>query len=235
VHSRPAPRYRAPVAEADNGSDGPSPGLVRLPPGRHGLPREFVVQNQRDRLTAGMIAVVAELGYHDATVSRISAAAGVSRRTFYGYFKSKQDCYFATFDVISDHMLAVADAAGAGEKSWPRRVRAAIGAVLEAFASNPDLARFVLIEPPRAGDEIAERLRSAGERALDKLAEGIPKSARVPSPDVQRALLAGMAAIVARKVEAGEGGSLLDLLPELVELFLTPFIGHEKAASVARS
>ena len=224
------------MAEAGgNGSDGPPSGLVRLPPGRHGLSREFVVQNQRDRITAGIIAVVAELGYHDATVSRISAAAGVSRRTFYGYFKSKEDCFFATFEVISAHMLAAAAAATAGEKSWPHRVRAAIGAVLEAFAGNPDLARFVLIEPPRAGDEVAERLRASGECALDELAEGLPKSVKAPSGDVQRAMLAGMAAIVARKVEAGEGEALPELLPELLELFLTPFLGHEKAASVARS
>jgi AcrR family transcriptional regulator len=224
------------VAEAGgSGSDGTSSGLVRLPPGRHGLPREFVVQNQRDRLTAGMIAVVAELGYHEATVSRISAAAGVSRRTFYGYFKSKEDCFFATFDVIFAHMLAAAAAASAGEESWPQRVRASIDAVLEAFAGNPDLACFVLIEPPRAGDEVAERLRAAGESALEELAEGLPKSVKAPSADVQRAMLAGMAAIVARKVEAGEGEKLAELLPELVELFLTPFLGHEKSASIARS
>ncbi len=198
------------------------------------MPREFVVQNQRDRLTAGMIAVVAEYGYHEATVTRISAAAGVSRRTFYTYFASKEACFFATYDVIAEHMLAAANEAAAAERGWPLRVRAAIGAVLAVFASNPDLARFTLIEPPRAGEKIAERLRSAGERALQELAVGQPKRLRVPSPDVQRALLAGMAAIAARRVEAGEGERLLDLQPELVELFLTPFLGHEKAAAVAR-
>jgi AcrR family transcriptional regulator len=209
-------------------------GLVRLPPGRHGLPREFVVRNQRDRLTAGMIAVVAEHGYHEATVTRISAAAGVSRRTFYIYFASKEACFFATYDVIAEHVLAIADEAAAGVRGWPQRVRAGIEAVLSVFASNPDLARFTLIEPPRAGEKIAERLRAAGERALQELAIGLPKSLNAPSPDVQRAMLAGIAAIVARKVEAGEGEQLLELLPELVELFLAPFLGLEKAASVAR-
>ncbi len=62
------------------------PGLHRLPPGRHGLPRDFVAQNQRDRLAAGTIAAVAERGYNETTIGDIAAAAGVSRRTFYVYF-----------------------------------------------------------------------------------------------------------------------------------------------------
>jgi hypothetical protein len=61
-------------------------GLPRLPPGRHGLPREFVVENQRQRIAAGMIEVVVERGYLATTVTQVVAAAGVSRRTFYNYY-----------------------------------------------------------------------------------------------------------------------------------------------------
>ena len=38
---------------------------------RHGLPRDFVVQNQRDRLAAGIIAAVSEFGYHETTITQI--------------------------------------------------------------------------------------------------------------------------------------------------------------------
>jgi AcrR family transcriptional regulator len=223
------------VAAPGDDLDNPSSRLVRLPPGRHGLPREFVVQNQRDRLTAGMIAVVAERGYNEATITDIAAAAGVSRRTFYTYFASKEECFFATYDVIAEHMLAIAAEAAAGQRGWSRRTGAALGAVLEALATNPDLVRFTLIEPPRAGEKIAERLRSAGDEAVRKLSEQMPKSIRVPSQEVQRALLAGVVSLVARKVEAGEGEKLLDLRPELLELLLTPYLGRAEAAAVACS
>ena len=43
----------------------------RLPSGRHGLPREAVVRAQRDRLIESMIAVVAEIGYTEATVADV--------------------------------------------------------------------------------------------------------------------------------------------------------------------
>jgi len=36
-------------------SDGKSAASGRLPPGRHGLPREVVSQHQRDRLLAGLV------------------------------------------------------------------------------------------------------------------------------------------------------------------------------------
>jgi AcrR family transcriptional regulator len=211
-----------------------SPELARLPPGRHGLPRDFVAQNQRDRLTAGMIAAVAEKGFHGATITGIAAAAGVSRRTFYAYFDSKEDCYLATYDTIVDHLFKVGAEAADPERSWARKVRAALKAVLQALAANPDLARFTLIEPQRTGGKIAERLRSATEPALTELDRGLPKSLKAPSRDVQNALLAGMVALVARLVEAGEGERLEELLPELAELLLTPYVGREEAAAVAR-
>ncbi len=102
------------VPEQGIHSEAQSPELARLPPGRHGLPRDFVVQNQRDRLTAGMIAVVAERGYHAATITGIAAAAGVSRRTFYAYFDSKEACYLATYDTIVEHLSEISAEAAAG-------------------------------------------------------------------------------------------------------------------------
>jgi AcrR family transcriptional regulator len=227
-------RYRQVVPEPGTQPDAQSPELARLPPGRHGLPREFVVQNQRDRLTAGMIAVVAERGYHAATITGIAAAAGVSRRTFYAYFDSKEDCYLATYDIIAEHLYEVGAEAAATEQSWPRRVRAVLAAVLGSLAANPDLARFVLIEPNRTGGRIAGRLRTATEPGLAELDRSLPKDVKAPSREVQNALLAGMVALIARLVEAGEGERLEGLLPELAELLLTPYVGRDEAAAVAR-
>jgi len=181
-----------------------------------------------------MIAAVGERGYYAATITGIAAAAGVSRRTFYTYFDSKEDCYLATYDTIVEHLFEVGVEAAGTEQIWARRVRAALGAVLRSLASNPDLARFVLIEPQRAGGLVSERLRAATGPALDELERGLPGDLKAPSREVQHALLAGMVALIARAVEAGEGERLEELLPELAELLLTPYIGRDEAAAVAR-
>jgi AcrR family transcriptional regulator len=228
-------RYVSVVTEREPQGEDSAPALPRLPPGRHGLAREFVAQNQRDRLTAGMIAAVAEHGYHEATISQITAAAGVSRRTFYAYFSSKEECFFATYDIVVGHLREAARAAAAEHADWPQQARARLAAVLDFFAANPDLARFALVAPSRAGNGIVARYRLAIARALGDFTEGMPPppATRDPSEAVQQSLVGGIATVIVRKVEAGEGERLPELLPELLVLALTPFLGHEEALRVA--
>lgn len=210
-------------------------GLPRLPPGRHGLRRDFVVKNQRDRLTVGAISAVAKQGYHDASVTDICAAAGISRRTFYSYFPSKEECFLQTFDLVGEHLRVRMDGADPGGGDWSQQVRARLRAMLETFAGNPDLVRFTLIAPLRAGEQIVERYRLGLERLLRILTDGKPAngSLRQPSPAIEQALAGGLMATITHKVEAGEGEQLPDLLPDLVELFLAPYIGHGAAARAA--
>jgi AcrR family transcriptional regulator len=223
------------VAQDQSGDNG-GERLGRLPPGRHGLSREFVEKNQRSRITAAMISVVAEFGYQKATISEIVAAAGVSRRTFYGHFSTKEDCFFDTYEAITTHIRTEAKVSAARESEWPAQARARIASTLEIFSSNPDLARFCLIAPLRAGDRIAGAFRQAVDVSYNELISRMPPeiTAKAPSPAVQQSLLGGMATLITEKVEAGEE-ELLELLPDLVELFLTPYVGRDEAIRVARA
>ena len=211
-----------------------APGLSRLPPGRHGLSRKFVTENQRGRLTAGIIAVVAEHGYNEVTISQIAAAAGVSRRTFYTYFSSKQECFLDAYDQIAAHLGEAAAVAASPYSEWPDQVAARLRSALEVFAANPGLVRFHLIEAPRAGDEIAARYRRGTALALADLTAGRPDSVRRPSEAIEYAVMGGIAALIADRVQAGEGENLPSLLPDLLELVLTPYLGREEAVAVAR-
>jgi AcrR family transcriptional regulator len=228
-------RYLPPVAKREPQAE-ESPGLARLPPGRHGLPRDFVVQNQRDRLAAGIIAAVSEFGYHETTITQIAAAAGVSRRTFYSYFNSKEECYLDTFDQIAAHLCDAAREAADSRNEWPAKVAARLAAALDIFATNPQLAGFTLAVPPRAGNDVTSHYRRALDRALGELLEGVPAglAAQAPSPAVQHSLIGGAVSLIVQKLEAGEGDRIRELLPDLVELFLTPFVGRTEAVLVAK-
>lgn len=217
------------------GGNGEGEKLRQLPPGRHGLSREFVAQNQQERLIAGTIAAVAERGYRETTVSHIAAAAGVSRRTFYAYYKTKEECFSATFDLLEEHLFAAIEAA-VGEKSrWAAQVRARVASLLAVLGENPDLVRFAMIAPPAAGGAVQERSRSLMERLVESLTEGAPDGRGYSAAtDVEREAMAGaLAAVIASRVEAGDGQRPEQAGPELVELVLAPFIGRRRAMTEA--
>lgn len=222
------------MARADGSDDGQK--LRRLPPGRHGLSREFVTQNQRERLVAGTIAAVAERGYRETTVTHISAAAGVSRRTFYGYFATKEECFCETFDLFEEHLFAALAAEGGSKRGWPAQVRAKVKTLLGFLAANPDLVRFSLVAPPAAGGAVMDRSRAFLERLVAALTEGGPQGQDYSTPsEVEREAMAGsLSSVLVAKVGAGEGGALADAAPELVELLLVPFVGRRRAMAEAK-
>jgi AcrR family transcriptional regulator len=225
------------VAKRKPSREESAPGLARLPRGRHGLPADFVAENQRGRLVNGLIAAVVEHGYNGAGISEITEQAGVSKRTFYQYFTSKQAAYLEAYGLIAAHLREEMTAAGeAAGPEWPDRVRAGAAAMLGTFAANPDLVSFCLIAPLSADPEIAARYRLSMQRLLALLATVIPPPpvSRRPSVAAEDGIVGGVAALIVRKVKMGEGARLPELLPDLLELALTPYLGRDEAVRVAR-
>jgi AcrR family transcriptional regulator len=204
----------------------------RLPPGRHGLPRALVAENQRERLLDGVVEAVAEHGYNATTITRITAAAKISRRTFYEYFEGKEDCFLAAYEMIEAHVLdSMLAAPGAGEP-WPERARARLAALLDVLARDAAVSRIFLIEPLAAGGEVAGRYREAMQLLAATLRPEPPPS-ELDMEVRDQALIGGIATLIVRRLNAGGAQRLPELLPDLVELALAPYIGREEAKRLA--
>jgi len=206
-----------------------------LPRGRHGLPRELVLENQRARLISSMIETVAARGYGETTVADVIAAARISRRTFYESFANREDCYRAAYEASLEYLRETVEAALAGAE-WPASVRDGLAALLEALAAHPDLAAFFLVSPPGVGDEVAARHHEAIRELVDALLAAAPSRREQKAAAAIRsdALAGGLTRLATTKVGAGRAAELPALLPDLVELFLRPFVGGEEAIRVAR-
>jgi AcrR family transcriptional regulator len=200
----------------------------RLPPGRHGLPRAFVAENQRERLLNGVVEAVAEHGYNATTIARVTAAAKISRRTFYEYFEGKEDCFLAAYEMIEAHVLDSMLAAPGAAEPWPERVRARLAALLDVLARDVAVSRCFLIEPLAAGGEVAARYREAMQLLAATLRPEPPPS-ELDMEVRDQALIGGIATLIVRRLNAGGATGLPELLPDLVELALAPYLGREEA------
>jgi AcrR family transcriptional regulator len=234
-------RYRRPVAFANSsvgeGEEYP-PELARLPPGRHGLPREFVAHNQRERLIAGLAEAIAENGYAGTTIAHITRHAAVSRRTFYEHFASKDECFVAAYDTVMAELRERVGQAFDEEADWPHAVRAGIAAMLRFLSAEPNLARLCMVEALVAGPVVVERYDAAIQSFVPYFQGG--RDGRSPevlarlSPTTEEALVGGMMSLISRRIIAGKTDELEVLLPDLVEFTLTPYLGSDEAAKIAR-
>jgi AcrR family transcriptional regulator len=226
---------------ASDQADAPAeypPELSRLPPGRHGLPRDFVVHNQRERLIAGLAEAVAEKGYGGTTIADITRHAAVSRRTFYEHFDGKDECFVAAFDTVSEELRERVDVAFKAEDEWTDAARAGIDAMLVFLAGEPNLARLAMVEAMVAGPVVVAHYDAAVQTFLPYFAagrKGRPKAVlKRLSDSTEEALVGGMVSLISRRIVAGQTEELESLLPDLTEFALAPYVGNDEAARIAR-
>ena len=210
-------------------------GPTRLPAGRHGLSREFVVESQRDRVLDAIATACAEKGFATVTVADVTGRARVSRSTFYELFRDLEDCFLAAYDVIYGKFLAASLTAYQREAEWPERVRAGIEAILEFMVAEPAFARMCMVEPLAAGPAAVERYFAAVNVIATFLDEGRRehRSAEKAPASMAKGIVSGAALVVREQILADQTQRLPELLPELLYAALVPFLGQREALRAA--
>ncbi|QMU78536.1 TetR family transcriptional regulator [Streptacidiphilus sp. PB12-B1b] len=126
-----------------DGEEPQQPGTAAAGAGRRVTAQR---QQMRQDLAAAAMELFANQGYEETTVDQIAAAAGVARRTFFRYFRSKEEAIFPDHD---DTLVRVADLlAGADPAEHPLDVVCrGIKEVLRMYAATPgvSVARYRLI------------------------------------------------------------------------------------------
>jgi AcrR family transcriptional regulator len=207
--------------------------MERLPRGRHGLSREFVERNQRERLIAALAEALYEQGYEKTTVSSIGKRAGVSKSDFYKHFEGKDACFLAAYDDAFERIRERIVAACKGADDWATGVRDALAALLDYLASEPAQARLALVEGLRAGRGIYDRYQEAVQSFVPLLRDGAPAPVEGALPEAtDEAVVGGIASLLARRVLAGETERLDEFLPEVAEFALTPYLGAAEARRI---
>jgi AcrR family transcriptional regulator len=209
--------------------------LSKMPPGRHLIPSDFVSQNQRERMLLATAELVAERGYQKTTIELIAKTARVALVTFYEHFSSKEECFLAAFD----ESLAAAKEVFAElldpEEPWQEQISSGLEIFLEMVVREQARARLCIVEAQAAGSAALARYQGMLESVAPKLRQGRdfnPRSSRLPD-GLEVAIAGGIAWLVHQRLIADEADELKALLPEMLQVTLTPYVGEVEAGRAA--
>jgi AcrR family transcriptional regulator len=88
-------------------------------------------------------ALFVERGFDQTTVEDIAAAAGLSRRSFFRYFPTKEDTVLGFLYEVGERLAEAVSARPAAEDAWTA-LRAGFDVVIEGFLARPKEAVALL-------------------------------------------------------------------------------------------
>jgi AcrR family transcriptional regulator len=190
-----------------------------------------VTSAKRERILQGMLEAVGSSGYDGASVRTVLTRTGLYRQAFYDNFPDKDACYLEAFDLGVSRLEAFVIAAAAGEESWQGKLRAGLGAFLEALDREPDVGRALIVEVHAAGAEPLERRAETMKRVADFIdsARDVSADGESPPPIAPEGIVAGIHAIVHARLATGANEGFRELLPEFMYFAVLPYFGSELA------
>lgn len=173
------------------------------------VPGTVATDSFRDRLLDGLSASIGECGYRDTTVADIVRHARTSKRTFYGQFTSKEDCFIELLRRNNEHLIESIHAAVDPEASWRDQIRQAVDAYVGHIESRPAITLSWIRELPGLGTAALPLHRAVMNNLTDMLIElsDSPGFRRAELPPLSRPLavllLGGLRELTALTVEDG--------------------------------
>jgi AcrR family transcriptional regulator len=188
----------------------------RLPTGAHGLTREQVEHDQRERLRSAMIELIAQRGYPAVRILDLTQLAHVSRPTFYNLYTDKEDLLLSAYDDIAGRTTArVAEAYEEGS-STEESLLLALRAFAEMAAGEPEAMTLALLGTFGAGPRALER-RNRTITALERMvSDGRAYNWDERPRDLTvKFLIGGIREVAATRLRQGRAEELLQLADEL--------------------
>lgn len=184
----------------------------------------------RERILFAAAETAASVGYAGMTVERITAAAKVSRRTFYELFADCEACFLGVFEYALSRARRRAGEAYASENDWREGIRSALTCLLAEMQQQPALARVCVIEAPAAGKQVLERRALV----LDELARMIDRGRRAPdahdpAPITAESVVGGVFSVLYSRLLERDQNPLTDLLDPLMSIIVLPYLGEDAA------
>jgi AcrR family transcriptional regulator len=177
-----------------------------------------VAANQTSRLVKAMTEMVAEHGYDSVKVREVVKLAGVSSKTFYRLFESKEDCFLRTHEIIIRQArsgLLRSQSEVADWRERPRLIYAAFARELEIDGSAACLALIGAYNDGPAALEQAQRAEETFAAMLAASFARAPDGVVVP-PMVIEGMLAGVGRVVRGRLHVRREREMVGIETEMM-------------------
>jgi AcrR family transcriptional regulator len=163
----------------------------------------------RRRLLDGLAASIGERGYRATTVADIVRHARTSKRTFYGQFPSKEQCFLELLHSDIEKLAEEIRTAVDPDADWHRQIRQAVEAYVGHIEARPAITLSWIRELPSL-NAVARPVQRRGLQLLTSLLidlSGSPGFQKVGLPPLTRPLavilVGGLRELTALAVEDG--------------------------------
>jgi AcrR family transcriptional regulator len=214
----------SPDRDVDAGTVRYGPKIGPMEPSATAIPPHPVHEHRR-RLLQAMGAVAEAKGFVAATIADIVREAGVSKRTFYEHFASKEDCFLALYLAVSGAALRTLKEAVAPGRPWQRQLEQAMGAYLSHLSLNPGLLKTLFVDIHHLGVPGHEARREVMRQLADFMTETVRANGSAPGapgmdPALAMAAVGGINELVLQHVEQGRAEDLMALTASASEVVL---------------
>ena len=182
-------------------------------------------------MLASTFDVLSERGAANVSVAQIVARSGVSRRTFYELFDSREDCYLRAFNEALAHAEARVLPAYTVEHKWQGRIRAGLVALLGFLEEEPAMGRMLMVESLSAGAETLERrgqVLAQIAAVVDEVRTQSANAALLP-PLTADGVIGGALSLIHARMTGPDEESLLELTNQLMSMIVLPYLGAAAA------
>ncbi|MDP7739593.1 TetR/AcrR family transcriptional regulator [Mycobacterium paragordonae] len=195
-------------------------------------------RSQTARILAAAIALFGDQGYAETTVAQIADRAGVSRRTVYDLYTSKEAVFLHTYRCTQLLMVEAGSRDVSLDKGNERSVltaqtlSSAVARLLSIVAASPPAARMFFLEATGAGQLIRTRRNDAIAEFVTTIAPRLQQLRAETEPTLPPLSFALCNAIVAASIELivqhlaahrpESVTNLTDAITDLVRAIVTP-------------
>jgi AcrR family transcriptional regulator len=165
----------------------------------------------RSRLLQGMASVVVEKAFADITVADIVRAAGVSKRSFYEHFDSKESCFLALYSAASASALRTLEAAVSPDQPWQDQIELGLNAYLSTLAAGPGLVRALFIDIHYLGEAGARARRAVMQALADFMLHSTRSATPLLPPALAMAAVGAINELILQAIESDRVAQLAEL------------------------